>query len=298
MHRSTLTLFVALGVTAAVGAQQKRPVPVSEFGKWESVVTPTRAGLSPDGKWIAYGINRASRDNELRIVSVAGGDPKVIAFGTQPAFSADSKYAAYSIGISEAQEEKLREQKKPIHRKIGILTLASGESETIEGIETFAFNASGTHLAMKRYAPERTPPPPPDTPNTNEDPVGATLIVRELATGRDMTFGNVTEYTWQDKGGLLGLVIGAPDKAGNGVQVYDPQSGMLPVLESAGTIYAGLTWRKDSDDLAVLRATVSDKREGPTHALLAWRGASASSPRAFVFDPSTAKEFPAGMRTV
>ncbi len=102
--------------------------------------------------------------------------------------------------VSETQEEKLREQKKPIHRKIGILTLASGEIATLDGIETFAFNERGTHLAMKRYAPERTPPPPPDAANANEDPVGATLIVRELATGRDMTFGNVTEYTWQDEG--------------------------------------------------------------------------------------------------
>ena len=301
MHRSTFTLIIAVGLTATLGAQQKRPVPVSEFGKWESLVTPARAGLSPDGKWIAYGINRSNRDNELRIVSVAGGDPKVVAFGTQPAFSADSKYAAYAIGYSETQEEKLREQKKPVHRKIGILTLGSGETATIDGIETFAFNERGTHLAMKRYAPERTPPPPPDAANTNEDPMGATLIVRELATGRDMTFGNVTEYTWQDNtpnGSLLGLVIGAPDKAGNGVQLYDPQSGMLRVLDSAGTIYSGLTWRKDSDDLAVLRATTSDKRDGPTHALLAWRAVSSGTPRAFVYDPSTAKEFPAGMRTV
>ena len=73
---------------------------------------------------------------------------------------------------------------------------------------------------------------------------------------------------------------------------------MLRVLDSAGTIYSGLTWRKDSDDLAVLRATSSDKRDGPTHALLAWRAVSSGTPRAFVYDPSTAKEFPAGMRTV
>ena len=81
--------------------------------------------------------------------------PKTIAFGSQPAFSADSRWAAYAIGYSEAQEEKLRQQKKPIHRKLGTLRLASGDMTTLEGIESFAFNASGTHLAMKRYAPER-----------------------------------------------------------------------------------------------------------------------------------------------
>ncbi len=73
---------------------------------------------------------------------------------------------------------------------------------------------------------------------------------------------------------------------------------MLRVLDSAGTIYAGLTWRKDSDDLAVLRAATAEKRDGPTHALLAWRNVASATPRAFVYDPSTAKDFPAGMRTV
>ena len=134
MRKSTLALLIAVATTAAAGAQQKPPVPVSEFGKFESLITPARAGLSPDGKWIAYGINRSNRDNELRIANVAGGDAKTIPFGSQPAFSADSKYAAYAIGYSEAQEEKLREQKKPVHRKVGILTLGSGDTATIDGI--------------------------------------------------------------------------------------------------------------------------------------------------------------------
>jgi hypothetical protein len=149
---------------------------------------------------------------------------------------------------------------------------------------------------MQRYAPERTPPP--DPPTGDEDPVGATVIVRDLAANRDMTFGNVTEFTWQDTGDLLALVIGAPDKAGNGVQVFDPRSGTLRVLDSAGAIYAGLTWRKEADDLAVLRAATADARDGPTHVLLAWRNVAGPSPQVFTFDPSTAKEFPAGMRTV
>jgi hypothetical protein len=69
--------------------------------------------LSPDGKWLAYGLNRSNRNNELRIAGVAGGEPKVAAFGAQPVFSSDSRWAAYSIGYSEAQEEKLRKEKKP-----------------------------------------------------------------------------------------------------------------------------------------------------------------------------------------
>ena len=47
MYKSTFALILGLGLTAGIGAQQKRPVPVSEFGKWESLTTPARAGPHP-----------------------------------------------------------------------------------------------------------------------------------------------------------------------------------------------------------------------------------------------------------
>src|ERR671923_1900239 len=159
--KSLLVSCASVAVIAVSAAQTKSPVPPAEYGQWETLQTvQPRGGLSPDGRWLAYGINRSSRSNELRI-SAASGDAtatRTIAFATQPAFSSDSRWVAYAIGYSEAQEEKLRREKKPIHRKAGILELASGEMSTIDGVESFAFNTSGTHLAMKRYAPERKEP--------------------------------------------------------------------------------------------------------------------------------------------
>jgi dipeptidyl aminopeptidase/acylaminoacyl peptidase len=293
IRRGVVLLVIALA-TAVANAQSKAPVASADYAKFESLITPPRGGLSPDGRWLAYGINRSSRSNELRI-SAASGDAtatRTIAFATQPAFSSDSRWVAYAIGYSEAQEEKLRREKKPIHRKAGILELASGEMSTIDGVESFAFNASGTHLAMKRYAPERKEPEASSSAETA--PAGATLVVRQLATGRDTTFGNVTEFAWQEKGALLAMTIGSEDKTGNGVHIFDPETGSLRVLDSGATVYTGLTWRKDENDLAVLKAVADDRREGSTHAILAWRGLGAAA----TYDPITATDFPAGSRIV
>ena len=286
---------IAAGFAGAVIArgQTRPPVSPADYGKFETLVPQPRGGLSPDGRWLAYGINRSNRENELRVASVASGETRTVAFGSQSTFSADSRWVAYAIDDSEAQEEKLRQQKKPIHRKLGTLKLASGEMTTVEGIEAFAFNASGSHLAMKRYAPERKDPPDAAAP-TDDAPVGATLIVRHLETGRDTTFGNVTEFTWQEKGGLLALAISAEDKTGNGIQLYDPNTGSLRVLDSASAIYSGLTWRKDANDLAVLRGTTDDRHEGPAHAVMAWRSLGPAA----TYDPSSASGFPAGSRIV
>jgi dipeptidyl aminopeptidase/acylaminoacyl peptidase len=296
MFRGALVLAGTVLATLAATGQSRSPVPSSDYGKFETLAAQPHGGLSPDGRWLAYGINRSNRSNELRIRPTGEAQPEstiTVPFGSQAAFSADSRWVAYAIGYSEAQEEKLRQQKKPIHRKAGILDLATREAVTIDGVETFAFNSSGTHLALKRYAPERKDPP--DTQASQEEaPAAATLIVRHLATGRDTTFGYVTEFVWQEEGRMLALVIGAEDKTGNGVQIFEPDTGSLRVLDSAPSVYTGLTWRKDHEDLAVLRAQTDDSREGSTHALLAWKGLGSTA----TFDPTTAADFPSGSRIV
>jgi len=260
---------------------------------------PIRGGLSPDGKWLAYGINRSNRNNELRIVNVADGTTKVAAFGAQPVFSSDSRWVAYTIGYSEAQTEKLRKDKKPVQRKIGLSNLATGELSVVDAVESFAFNPAGTYLAMRRYAPEKPGGSDASASAEAEDaPPGATLIVRQMASGRDTTYGNVAEYAWQDKGKLLAVTISAEDKTGNGVQLLDPDAGTLRVLDSSSSIYSGLTWRKDSSDLAVLRSKTDDRRDGPTETPLAWTRLLDPAEAKYVYDPTTDTSLGAGLRVV
>jgi dipeptidyl aminopeptidase/acylaminoacyl peptidase len=306
-----LTTMLAAGPLA----QTKVPPAPAEWGQFESLAIQARGGLSPDGRWLAYGINRSSRENELRIRNVAGGAETVVASGAQPAFAADSKWVAYSIGHTEAQEERLRAQRRPIHRKLGLLKLdGNAEPLVIDGVESFSLDPSGAFIVMRRYAPERpgaggaaapggaarpaAPGPGADTP-----PTGVTIIVRELATGRDTTFGSVAEYAWQSvtdplqlRGRMLAFTISTEDKTGNGVHLYDAASGSHRVLDSSASVYSGLAWRRDADDLAVLRAHTDDGRDGATQAVLAWRGVAGSQPVARTLDPLTA--VPAGIRTV
>jgi dipeptidyl aminopeptidase/acylaminoacyl peptidase len=299
---SGLGLVITIGLMVTIVAQTKAPVPPADYGQWETLLTVgSRGGLSPDGKWLAYGINRSSRNNELRITSVADGTTKIAAFGAQPVFSSDSRWVAYGIGYPEAQEEKLRKDKKPIHRKLGLVNLSNGEQTTIEGIESFAFSPTGAYLAMRRYAPEKKETPEASSISEADETPGATLIVRDLATGRDTTFGNVAEFAWQDlanRGRLLALTISAEDKTGNGVQLFDPETGALRVLDSSASTYSGLAWRKDSADLTVLRSKVDERHDGPTQIVLAWRSLAEASEIRKMYDPTADAKFPSGLRTV
>ena len=267
--------MIAVGLLVAVLAQAPAPPSPQDFAQFERLTTGAeRGGLSPDGKWIVYTITRSDRSSELRVVRVADGATKAMAYGTLPSFSADSRFLAASVGVSEADEQKLRKDKKPVHRKLAIVDLTSLTVEMVDEVESFAFDADGGHLLIRHYAPERPkdaerkdaerPPVDPD------DIVGATAVVRDLAAARDATFGNVADAVWQTKGPLLAIAVGGQGLTGNGVQLFDPAAGTLRVLDSGPVRYLDLSWRKDAADLAYLKSRSDASRDGLAYDVHAW----------------------------
>lgn len=297
LYRHLALLIAALCLGPVALSTQSRPLlQPADYGRFETLgFAGSRGGLSPDGTWIVYAVSRSNRNNELRVKNLGDGAEKTIAFGSAPVFSDDSRWLAYSIGMSETDQEKLRRDRKPVHNKLGLMDLSTGELTTVDGVESFSFDGTGAFLAMRRYAPER----PANAPAPNPDePAGVTLVVRTLATGLDASFGNVNEYAWQPKGSLLAMAISAADKAGNGLQLLNPATQVLRVLDSGASIYSMLSWRKDSADLAALKSKTDEKREGPTHVALAWKNLGASREQKHVFDPAASGTFGADERIV
>jgi dipeptidyl aminopeptidase/acylaminoacyl peptidase len=295
-------LAVAAAVTASgTRAQQKRTLQPDDYGRWEQLTAQTTP-LSPDGKWLLYGITRSNRQNELRVQPSEGGDAIVIPFGERPAFTKDSRWLAYSIGFSEEQEAKLRKEKKPLHRQVGLLELATGKKTTIDGIESFALAPSGTHIALRRYGPEPSPGGAAggaDRAAANETVApGTPLLIRELATGRDTTFASVSEITWQDDGSLLAFAVTVEGGVGNGIQIFDAATSTVRALDSSSSTYAQLTWRKDSAALAALRSSSADDRLGATHTLLVWPDLAKQPDVTRTLDPSQGARLPPEMRVV
>jgi len=129
--------------------------------------------------------------------------------------------------------------------------------------------------------------------------VGTTLIVRDLASGTDTTFGNVSEYAWQpsDNGRLLAMVISAEGQAGNGIHLFNLASSVLRVLDASSADYSAISWREDASDLVALRSKSSETHDGPTQVALAWTSVGQPGERAVTLDP-TAGALPATRRLV
>ncbi|MCA9300014.1 MAG: PD40 domain-containing protein, partial [Phycisphaerales bacterium] len=259
-----------------------RTVRPEDYARFESL--GFRPVLSPNGTWIAYTVSRVDRTSELRVRMLATNETRTFDEGDRPTFSADGAWMAYAIGHSPDEREKLEKQKKPVENALGLLDLASGDVTEIKGVSSFSFNDRGSHLAMRRY--------------------GSDLVIRDLDTGIDTTFGNVGDFAWADDSSLVAWTIRTDDGPGSGVQVYDASSGRLRTLDSSDQRYRNLTWRDDATDLAVLREVASEKKDGaagrgqdddPTsHDVLVWRALDGAPSEALTYEPASADDMPEG----
>ena len=130
--------LLALALALPLAAQPK-PITPADYGKWETLGNGV---LSPDGKWLAYPIRRADGTFELRVTPTSGGKTVTANLGENPAFSADSRWLAYSVGVSEADAEKAPANRKP-QNKLGLMELATGKTSSVDDITQFAFSSRG-----------------------------------------------------------------------------------------------------------------------------------------------------------
>jgi dienelactone hydrolase len=294
--RAVATIAASLCIGMPGVAQQKLPAAPADYGQWEILVgagggvgfrdyRPLQSSqgwtLSPDGQWLSYGIDRVNGDNELRVVKLGDGATTVAPFGAGAVFSADSRWLAYRIGVSEAEAEKLTRQKAPIPHRIGLLDLRSGRAVIVDGVESFAFGADGSHLAMHDHRTQ---------------PRGARLTIRRLSDATDEVLDDVSEFRWEDEGRLLAAAVdGAPV---NGIHLFDPTVRKFRVLETSGSTYRGLAWRHGADDLVALRSRADEHREGQGYSLISWKGLAGTKGTRHLYEPFSDSRFPAQMRIV
>jgi len=279
-----LTLLATSVAPTTVAAQSKPPITPADYGQWQSLGGGT---LSPDGAHFAVGISRVDGDSELQIYTLGApgeGEPRIVANGSAPAFSAGGDWVAYRIGYSDDEEEAMRRRDEPVRNRLGLLDLGSGEEQILDAVSSFGFDDTGAYLWMRGYAAE------------GRD--GADLSVRDLAAGTTVNFGNVTEHVWQDDAPQLAMAVATESGAGNGVQLYNAASGALRSLASGDATFSGLTWREDAADLAALRSFEDEGHEDPGHVLLAWRDLDTAAPAALRFDLREAAAVDDDMRIV
>ncbi|HEX2168503.1 MAG TPA: prolyl oligopeptidase family serine peptidase, partial [Longimicrobiales bacterium] len=285
MRGAVVVLLSILAAQPLSSAQSRaphqglEPVTPEDYGRFES---PGAATLSPDGRWLAYAVNRVNEQNELRVQRIGRDTAVIVPYGGSVKFSGDSRWAAYSIGIAPSERERLEEAEEPVRQRAAVLDLTTGTTTALGAIRSFEFSPDGEYLALHGYAPE--------------DARGSDLIVRDLVRGTNTSFGNISAYAWAPDGALLALTLHTESGTGNAVQLYDGPSGALRVLDSSSYRYDGLAWRDDARDIAVLRSMPDSTYRDTAYSVLAWTDVNTTAARRFQLDPYRTNDFPAGVR--
>ncbi|HAT37241.1 MAG TPA: S9 family peptidase, partial [Gemmatimonadetes bacterium] len=210
----------------------------------------------------------------------------IVPFGSRAVFSSDNRWVAYSIGRSTEERDSARSRDEAIYDKLGLLNLETGEQTVRADFASFHFSDDGRYLALRRYKPK------------DKESDGVDVVVHDLLSDRDMSFGNVSEMAWQSEGSLLAMTTDAVDQVGNGVTVYDPLSGRIRSMDSDEATYRQLSWRDDSSDLVVYKTEIDEVFEDTAHVALVWRDIAGDQGVSYRLSSETNDAFPASMRIV
>jgi dipeptidyl aminopeptidase/acylaminoacyl peptidase len=272
-----------------------RPLGLQDILAWRSIGA---AELSPDGTWFLYRLSPLEGESEMVLRQVAGTKEYRFPIGEAPrygsavrsGFSADSRWAAFLSYPGAKEMKALRKDKKRVLTTAVLVDLATGTKTEFEQVRDLAFSGDNPGFAaFHRYAPE-------SQEKEKDKWTGSDLLLRELASGKEINIGNVAEYAFDKAGGRLALVIDAQGQAGNGLELRDMRTGALVPLEGDKASYKSLAWSEKGEALAVLKGKEDKAFEDKLWSVVAFSGfQEARGPRKIVYDPAGDKAFPAGM---
>ena len=264
------------------------------------------SALSPDGQWFAYRAGPTEGDGEVIVRQTKGDKEYKFASGGSGfnplTFSHDSRWLAFTINPSRPADPPITGQ-PPAPSKTALINLASGTKLEFESIRRFTFSGKAATFLALHKAPATAGAGPPAGTGSPKGPAaaapqrsaGADLILHELATGTDLTLGNVGEFAFDKKGHWLALTIDTRDQFGNALQLRNMATAALVVLDSAKASYERPTWTEKGDGLTVLKGVEDKIHEGKLYSVLGFTHLEKTPPQQVVFDPQTDTTFPAGM---
>jgi dienelactone hydrolase len=277
--RHAFAVFLALA-PLTLPAQQKPLLTPADYGQWQTL-GPFR--LSPKGDWTAVSIARVNEENELQLRGGPRDTTVAVRYATQPAFSATNQWAGYLVGVSPKVRDSLTTARKPVRTSLVLRDLAGATVIADSEIQSFAFSADGRFATAVRY--------PAEGQRTND------VLVFDLASGTRLTFTNVSEHAWADRGALLAFTVEGQGASGHSVQLYDAAANGLRVLQSGNAPFRAIAWRRQAADLAAMQARPDKAFRDTAYAVHLWRGVSTAGVDAPVtLELPTAIDAPARMR--
>lgn len=273
-----IILFIGLAPYIFAQSNDKKVLTIDDYEKWRTISSVV---ISDSGEWITFAYIFADADDTLYVKSTKTDKVYEIPRGSLPAFSDDSKWAAYFINLPDKEQKKLRKDKKPITRKAELLNVETGDKLLWENVASFGFSKGSGFLAVKKIKAD---------PKSKLK--GSDLILRNLPQGHHELIGHVNEFSFNKPGTMFAYTIDAKDKNANGLHLIDLNSNVRKPLDNGDVEYARLSWNEKGNALAVLKGKEKKGFEHKENRLVVVTGIGGENTAKTEYDPSTAFDFP------
>jgi len=318
-------VVLSLAAGAGTAAGQKKPLSYDAYDGWMSIRSTQ---LTRDGQWLAYALVPGEGDGELVVRDLRTDREFRSPRGNQPAVTIDGKFVVFTIAPPKADVDKAKKDKKKPDEQpknaLGIMELGTGHVTTVERVKSFkvaeeggAFVAYLCEPPLKKpdekkdaekkeeaaKEPEAKPEVKPEAKSEEKkaeeaekeekkkEP-GNDLVVRELATGKEVKVPEVTDYVWNKDGSWLAYAVSSKTPENDGAFAWESASGGTVALLKGLGHYKNLTFDKEGSQAAFVSDRDDYEAEKPVFKLYHWVPPAAAA--AELVSGST-KGFPDGM---
>jgi dipeptidyl aminopeptidase/acylaminoacyl peptidase len=260
---------------------------VPQVGDGELVIRSTRGTT----EW------RVPRGFIGRPQLVAGFQGDSTAAPVPPAFSPDGRWVVTQTTLPRAEYEAAvrRNRRAPVRNGMAIVRVADGRATPVARVRSFRVPRDGASVVAYLLDPDdasamptrdssaqavRSAPTTAATPGGAPRPVGdstgrgrrrehgATLVLRELATGRETRIADVVAYVLDDSAKWLGYTVASRTAGRDGAYVrrVDQPDAEIALMSGAGD-YRALTFDRTGTQAAFVSNAAEFTRERPRAAL-------------------------------
>ncbi len=235
-----------------------------------------------------------------------GGRSPAPTVSTRSPFSPDGKSLVFLIAPPRGGDRtKGKAGSDPVGAtSLGILELTTGKVTSIERVQSFTVSEEGPALVVYRRG---TAPPPAVEGEGEETPKfgkgkGSTakggvparpaapgeIVLRDLNTGKERTFKDVTEYSLTRDGKLLVYAVSGKKEEESGVWAVATSADAIPVAVRTGGKCNRLTWDENQTQLVFYQTKPASDPKLPAETRIAhWKRSTGEGASAWLM-PSAA----------
>jgi len=236
-----------------ISFSQKKPLDHTVYDGWQHI---GERMISNNGQWVVYTIEVQEGDNELVIQSSDAKYKITVPRGYNAAITEDSRYVVFKIKplYKEIREARIKKKKPEEMPKDSLAIVELGRDSVWKKANVSSYKIPQKTAEWVAYLAEKK--------NSN-DKDGAELNLRELATGKETIFKNISEYFFSENGKrlLMYQLKNPKDSLSQTAILYHNPARLVPdTLSRGGAEFKSFAISKDGSQVAYLAQRDSSEK--------------------------------------